>query len=235
MNMHKSLLKATIATITISLLVLGVGSAQSDIQHSDNARLQEEIDSFNQAIKDGEEIARLLGSAEGASQFVRGRIITKMQNNSWSEEERNRFIKDTTISFQNIDSANTEIAKEVLKKWSWRQLNAIEPQFVQRTWLAVTHSKDIQWQAEVLEGAYELVGENIIPLNSYANLYDLVSLEKTGLLTYGTRLDCTPDGIKTIDGQDQSVFENARRSIGLPNMDDAKQKFVQVYGECGGS
>ena len=225
-------MRTVIKLLFVVQLGISIPYANAQADATKPVGVNHKVAEFNKRIEDGEEIARLLGQVDGSSQFLRLRIISAMRENDWTDEERNYFIEHTNVSFERVDGQNAEIVKTILSRWGWRELHRIEPQFVERAWSAVNHSANIEWQKSVLSESYELVKDGIIDPLNYANLYDSVEFETTGLLRYGTKKECTSEGLVYIDGREASEFELARKDLGLPLTDEDKELHVQLYGPC---
>lgn len=190
------------------------------------------INILNGKLDKNIEIVAEFAAMSEKDQYLRRLFIPMLQELNASPEERKKLKELSKKTFDRIDGQHTARLKEILKKYSWQQLNEIDQGVAGNAWTIVQHSGDIEFQMETLEKIKPLVFAKKMTGSKYALLLDRIATYQDRKQTYGTQSACKNGKMVPYPIADPEGVDERRKEIGLHlTLDDYFKQLVEIYGE----
>lgn len=208
----------------------------SAMAHTAEDILKKDADYYIKVLNDkldkNAEIVAEFAAMSEKDQYLRRLFIPMMQELNSSPEERKKLIALSEETFDKIDGQHTARLKEILKKYSWQQLNEIDRGVAGNAWTIVQHSGDIKFQIETLEEIKSLVFAKKMTGSKYALLLDRIAKNQGRKQTYGTQSACENGQMVPYSIADPEGVDERRKEIGLHlTLDEYFKQLVEIYGE----
>jgi hypothetical protein len=114
-----------------------------------------------------------------------------------------------------VDADNTAYLKSVAPAEGWFRIGRDGESVASNAFLIVQHSPDEAWQQAVLMRMEPLLASGDVAPQSYALLYDRVSLRDTGKQRYGSQVICADGKMVAADMDAPERVQERRDAIGF--------------------
>lgn len=173
-----------------------------------------------------------MGRLKARDRYIRDLIIDMFNREQMTLDDREGFIAGTSALFDQVDSENTADLKALLERFSWEEMNDINPDLLKDAFLIVQHSNDQAFQAQTLKVFEPMALEERISGQQYALLYDRVTLAEGGKQRYGTQYDCK-DGVWTSHAlEEPDTVDERRAAFDMVPLAEYLAQAETLYGAC---
>ena len=154
-------------------------------------------------------------------------VRTDPWNEGLSRAEVDASMAPVIAKWREIDGDNTEWLKTVLPADGWFKISRDGEEVASNAFLIVQHSPDPDFQRTVLQRIEPLLKDREASPQSYALLYDRVTLRETGKQRYGSQFGCQDGKPSPAPMDEPEKVQERRDAIGftVPRFADYQKMF----------
>ena len=178
-------------------------------------------------------IAAEIGRIEIRDQYSREVFIDMFSDPNLDLDVRAAFQKAGGEYVTALDRLNTASFKKIMENITWRDLAQGESRLASRAFQIVQHSSDLDFQLDTLAQIKPLAEEGLMEGQSYALLYDRVTLKREGgQQLYGSQTKCINGQYDVFDLAEPDTVDARRKQMGLEPLEVYLNRNREYYGPC---